>query len=432
MSHSHRQHSALWVSTRALIVAACAVCTMTLPASGQPPRAWTRTQANLSSAIVPPNSPRVRINLEEVQSGFTLPVFVTHAGDDRVFVVQQNGLIRIIKNGAVLSQPFLNLSSLVQCCGEDGLLGLAFEPNYATTGRFYVYYTNKSGDQVIARYQVSSNPDVADPSSAQIVMTIPHPSYSNHNGGWIGFGPDGNLYVSVGDGGGGGDPLCVAQNLTDWRGKILRLNVVGQVTYTIPSGNVFTTTQKPEVWAIGLRNPWRNSFDRQTGDLYIADVGQNAREEVNFVPAGSPAGLNFGWSQYEGSLPYSDGFSNAGPFDCPASGITPTMPVIEYGRSVGASITGGYVYRGASYPWLDGVYFYADYVSGKLFAAWRPTPSSAFVTALIRDTDYSISSFGEDANGELYLVSYSDGKIYRLTSEFLDKSVYVPIVLNDH
>jgi len=427
LSDGRRKRRAFAGGARALIAVACALCALTMLSVGQPSRVWARARAHLSSAIVPPNSPRVSIGFEEVQSGFVMPVFVTHAGDARLFVVQQNGLIRVIKNGVTLATPFLNLTSLVQCCGEDGLLGLAFEPDYATTGRFYVYYTNKSGNQLIARYQVSSNPDIADPASAQIVMTIPHPDYGNHNGGWIAFGPDGNLYASVGDGGGGGDPFCAAQDPADWRGKILRLNVVGQITYTIPPGNVFTDTQKPEVWAIGLRNPWRNSFDRQTGDLYIADVGQSAREEVNFAPAGSPAGLNFGWSQFEGNIPYSDGISNAGPFDCPASGIAPTMPIADYGRSMGTSVTGGYVYRGASYPWLNGIYFYADFNTGRLFAAWKPTPSAAFTSAFIRHTGHNVSSFGEDVNGELYLVSYSNGRIYRLTSEFLDKAAYVPI-----
>ena len=427
MLNNRRKEGAVASGMRTLIAAACGVCMITIQLSAQPPRASALTRADLSPATIPPNSPSVSIGFEEVRSGFNRPVLVTHAGDARLFVVEQNGLIKVIKNGAVLGTPFLNLTSLVQCCGEEGLLGLAFEPNHATTGRFYVYYTNESGNQVIARYQVSGNPDVANPGSAQILMTIPNPDYGNHNGGWLSFGPDGHLYAGVGDGGGGGDPFCAAQDPADWRGKILRLNAVGQITYTIPSGNVFTTTQKPEVWAIGLRNPWRASFDRQTGDLYIADVGQDAREEVNFVPAGSPAGLNFVWSQFEGNIPYSDGSSNAGPFDCPASGIAPTMPITDYDHSVGTSITGGYVYRGPSYPWLNGIYFYADFSTGRLFGAWKPTPGAAFTSAFIRDTSYNISSFGEDVNGELYLVSYSNGTIYKLTSEFRGKSVYVPI-----
>lgn len=408
------------------ITVALAVCALVLYTT-LPRAAAALGRADASPLVIPSNSPSVSVDFEEVASGLNRPVFVTHAGDARLFVVEQNGVIKIIKNGAVLSTPFLSLTTLVQCCGEEGLLGLAFEPNYATTDRFYVYYTNKSGDQVIARYQVSGNPDVADPSSGQILLTIPHPNYGNHNGGWLGFGPDNNLYAGVGDGGGGGDPFCAAQDPADLRGKILRLNVVGQVTYTIPAGNVFTTTQRPEVWAIGLRNPWRNSFDRQTGDLYIADVGQNAREEVNFAPANSPAGLNFGWSQYEGSIPYSDGSSNAGPFDCPPSGITPTVPITDYGRSLGSSITGGYVYRGQRFPWLNGVYFYADFGSGKLFAAWKSSSGSSFATAFIRDTGYNVSSFGEDVNGELYVVDYTNNTIYRL--KFRGRSVYAPIAL---
>ncbi|MCS6848275.1 MAG: PQQ-dependent sugar dehydrogenase [Anaerolineae bacterium] len=427
MSANHLKAKHIVRSQTTLIPILLAICALLLYVTS-PHSVAALGRAGVSPAAIPPNSPSVSISFEEVASGFTRPVFVTHAGDARLFVVEQNGVIKIIKNGAVLSTPFLSLTALVRCCGEEGLLGLAFEPNYVTTGRFYVYYTNKSGDQVIARYQVSSNPDVADPNSGQILLIIPHPEYGNHNGGWLGFGPDGNLYAGVGDGGGGGDPFCAAQDPTDLRGKILRLNVAGQVTYTIPAGNIFTTTQRPEVWAIGLRNPWRNSFDRQTGDLYVADVGQNAREEVNFAPASSSAGLNFGWSQFEGSIPYSDGSSNAGAFDCPPSGIAPTMPITDYGRSLGSSITGGYVYRGQRYPWLNGVYFYADFGSGKLFAAWKSSPNSPFATAFIRDTGYNVSSFGEDANGELYLVSYS-GAIYRLRSEFRGKLVYVPIAV---
>jgi len=239
-------------------------------------------------------------------------------------------------------------------------------------------------------------------------MTIPHPNQSNHNGGWLGFGPDGNLYIGVGDGGGGGDPYCTAQNANDWRGKLLRINVVGQVTYTIPSGNIFTTPQKPEVFAIGLRNPWRASFDRTTGDLYIGDVGQGAREEVNFAPSGLGAGVNYGWSKFEGTLPYSNG--------CPASSIAPRAPFVDYGRSLGTSVTGGYVYRGSSYPWLNGVYFYGDFGSGRVWAAWQ-TGTGVFSTTLINVPQYSISSWGEDVNGELYLVHYG-GTVYRLTSTY--------------
>lgn len=358
---------------------------------------------------LPPNTPGISYGLTPVITGLNQPLFVTHAGDARLFVVERGGLIRIFQNGSLLSAPFLNISSLVRTNGsEEGLLGLAFEPNYATTGRFYVYYTNSNGDQAIVRYNVSSNPNVADAGSAVSIMTIPHPTYGNHNGGWLGFGPDDNLYIGVGDGGGGGDPFCTAQNANEWRGKILRINVVGQTTYTSPASNIFTTTQKPEVFAIGLRNPWRASFDRATGDLYIGDVGQGAREEVNFAPANLGAGVNYGWSQFEGTQTYSSG--------CPASGIPPRPPLADYGRNSGSSVTGGYVYRGSAYPWLVGNYFYGDFGSGRVWAAWQTSPG-VFSTTVINVPQYSISSWGEDVNGELYLVHYG-GAVYRLTSTY--------------
>lgn len=358
---------------------------------------------------LPPNTPGITYSLTPVINNLNQPLLVTNAGDARLFVVEQEGVIRIFQNGSLLSTPFLSITNLVQSTGsEEGLLGLAFEPNYASTGRFYVYYTNNDGDQAIVRYSVSSNPNVANAGSAVPIMTIPHPNQNNHNGGWLGFGPDNNLYIGVGDGGGGGDPYCTAQNVNDWRGKILRINVAGQVTYTIPSGNIFAAGQKPEVFAIGLRNPWRSSFDRMTGDLYIADVGQTAREEVNFAPANLGAGVNYGWSKFEGNLPYSNG--------CPASSIPPRAPFVDYGRSLGTSITGGYVYRGSNYPWLNGTYFYGDFGSGRVWAAWQ-TSSGVFSTTQINVPAYNFSSFGEDVNGELYLVDYG-GVVYRLTSTY--------------
>jgi glucose/arabinose dehydrogenase len=396
------------------------------------------TKAEPTSLEIAPDDPRIVYSLTPIPTGdLTRPTVVTNAGDTRLFIAEQAGRIKVFKNGGLLGTPFLDVSGLVRCCGEEGLLGLAFEPDYANTGRFYIYYTNNDGDQVIARYNVSNNPDIADSGSAQILMTIPHPDHGNHNGGWLGFGPDDNLYAGVGDGGGGGDPFCAAQNPSDWRGKLLRLNVVGQVTYTVPAGNVFTATQEPEVWAIGLRNPWRASFDRQTGDLYIGDVGQSAREEIDFVPGNSGAGLNFGWSQFEGSIPYSDGTSNNGPFDCPPSGIAPTQPITDYDRSLGSTVTGGYVYRGSSYPSLKGVYFYADFGSGKLWAAWKATAASPFSTAFIKDTGINVSTFGEDVKGELYLADYGcygadcdrPGQIYRLSAtDPLGIRVHLPIV----
>ncbi|MCS6774540.1 MAG: PQQ-dependent sugar dehydrogenase [Thermoflexales bacterium] len=377
-----------------------------------------------STPIVPPTPPHVTYQLVPVAAGLDKPVFITHAGDERLFIVEQRGTIRIWHDGSLLPTFFLDIQSIVKCCGEEGLLGLAFEPDYATTGRFYVYHTNPSGDQVVARYTVSSDPNVADPSSRQVVLTIPHPDYENHNGGWIGFGLDGNLYVAVGDGGGAGDPFCVGQNPDDLRGKILRINVVNQVTYTIPAGNVFAPSQRPEVWAYGLRNPWRASFDRVTGAFYIADVGQNAREEVNYLPPSAPAGTDFGWSSFEGTLNYAN--------SCPKKTTGVTFPVIEYDHSMGCSITGGYVYRGQQHPYLQGVYFFGDYCSGRIWAMWSPAPGAPFVSAVVLGPGAvsGLSSFGEDAQGEIYVASYFTGAIFRLSAR--GPRVWIPTVLQEN
>jgi glucose/arabinose dehydrogenase len=366
----------------------------------------------------PPNDTHINYSLTTVVSGLSQPLYVTHAGDERLFVVEQTGAIKIVRNGAVLPTAFLNVSSKIITSGEQGLLGLAFEPNYATTGRFYIYYTATNKDLTIARYTVSGNPDVADPNSGVVLLAIPHPTYDNHNGGWLAFGPDGLLYAGTGDGGNGGNvPFCAAQNLTDLRGKLLRLNVTGQVTYTIPASNVFSPTQKGEIFAIGLRNPWRNSFDRLTGDLYIGDVGQGAWEEIDFQPSGHAAGVNYGWSQYEGTHPYS--------LSCTPRSIPPQMPVMEYSHADGnCGIIGGYVYRGPSYWWLYGDYFYADLCSGNLWAMWQPSAGVYTSTQVL--TIAGLHSFGEDKDGELYAVG--NGTLYRLTSSTTLTPVHVSSV----
>jgi glucose/arabinose dehydrogenase len=358
----------------------------------------------LSPALANVIPPKSSIALIPIASGFTQPLYVTHAGDERLFVVEQPGVIKIVKNGAVLPTPFLNITNQVRCCGEEGLLGLAFEPNYASTGRFYVYHTvfrNGFSDNVIARYAVSSNPDVANPASRAEVLYIPHhidsEDNNNHNGGWLGFGPDGLLYAGVGDGGGGGDPFCQAQNANSLLGKILRINVVGQSTYALPAG------QSNPVLHIGLRNPWRASFDRQTGQLYIADVGQGSREEISLAPAGTASTLNFGWPQREGATAY--------PTSCSASSIPRTEPIIDYGRSIGSSITGGYVYRGKALPQLSGLYLFGDYGSGRIFAAWSVGQGYTYVDVL--NARFNVSSFGEDKDGELYVVSYA-GSVFKI------------------
>ncbi len=354
----------------------------------------------------------IQITVDEIiASGFNLPVQVTHAGDGsgRLFVVEQSGRVRIIKNGSVLGTPFLDLSSQVSCCGERGLLSIAFHPQYESNGFFFVDYTRAGdGATVVARYQVSANADIANPSSAQILLTVPQP-YSNHNGGQLMFGPDGYLYVATGDGGSAGDPQNNAQNIESLLGKILRIDVDNGLPYTIPTDNPFVgVSGRDEIWALGLRNPWRFSFDRLTGELFIGDVGQNQWEEIDYQPSDSPGGLNFGWRCYEGNHPYSSYAS-----EC--QGKTLTYPIAEYSHAEGHSVTGGFVYRGASYPALQGRYFYADYVDGKIWSLYKTgsNPPSWSTPELELDTALNISSFGEDEQGELYVVDYS-GKIRRL------------------
>lgn len=346
---------------------------------------------------------------------------ITHAGDGRLFLTIRDGLIKIYSGGSVLPQPFLDIRSLIGDEGEGGLLSTAFHPRYASTGFFFVNYTNRSGDTVIARYRVSgADPNRADPASARILMTIDQP-FSNHNGGQLQFGPDGFLYVGMGDGGSGGDPACRAQRDDTLLGKMLRLDVDQNVNaapfYGIPAGNPYIGGDgvPDEIWARGLRNPWRFSFDRQTGDLWIADVGQNEREEVNFQPAGTGAGANYGWKVMEGSLCFGSDACPASTPPCNSAALT--LPVLEYDHGTGCSITGGYVYRGAHLPALRGTYFFGDFCTGRVWGARRQgsgfevrevsRPSSASFDGLV--------TFGEDRNGELYLAS--GDRLYRLTGE---------------
>ncbi len=342
--------------------------------------------------------------------GFAAPVHITNAGDGsgRLFVVEQGGTIRLLKNGVLQSTPFLDVSSLVSCCGERGLLSVAFPPNYTNVGHFYVYYTNTSGNIVLARYGLTSNPDVADASSAQIVLTINHPTFSNHNGGQLVFGPaDGYLYMGTGDGGGGGDPNGNGQNTDVLLGKLLRLDVEsGGATYAVPATNPFVGRAgfRSEIWAYGLRNPWRFSFDRVTHDLYIGDVGQNLYEEVDVQPAASGGGQDYGWNIMEGFHCY-----NA--TTCNMTGLT--LPVTEYTHSSGdCAVTGGFVYRGTQFPTLQGIYFYADYCTGRL-RGLQLTPSG-WQSTVLDLAGFPISSFGEDEGGEIYFTNYSGGAIAQL------------------
>jgi glucose/arabinose dehydrogenase len=343
-----------------------------------------------------------QIALEALPFGFKQPLFITHAGDGsgRQFVVEKGGTIRVIKGGQLLNAPFIDLSSKIRSSGsEQGLLGLAFHPRYAENGRFFVGYTDTAGRNTVERYQVSADPDRGDPSSGVTLLSIDDPA-PNHNGGNVVFGPDGKLWVGTGDGGASGDRYQNGQNRQTLLGKMLRLDVDSGEPYGIPTDNPYVgvAAYRPEIWAMGLRNPWRYSFDRATGDLWIADVGQNAYEEIDRVAAGSAGGLNFGWPIAEGLHCYPSGTQ------CDVSPYT--QPVAEYGRDGGCSVTGGYVYRGAAYPTLQGLYFFGDFCSGRIWSldaqeggTWRMTEQ--------RKDAIQISSFGEDEAGELYVTTFS-------------------------
>lgn len=355
------------------------------------------------------------ITLQSFATGFESPVEITNAGDTRLFVVQKTGLIRILNaNGTINATPFLNLSSIISTNGERGLLGLAFHPNYASNGYFFVNYTNVSGNTVIARYSVDGdNPNIAN-TTGTILMTIVQP-FSNHNGGSIKFGPDGYLYIGMGDGGSGGDPDNRAQNINDNLGKMLRIDVNSTIApyYTIPATNPFVGVPgNDEIWAIGLRNPWKFSFNRLNGDLWIADVGQNAVEEINRVLNPLPnSGINFGWRCYEGSSTYNTS-------GCAPAG-TMTFPFAEYARSGGAcSVTGGYFYTGSAYPNFQNNYFFTDYCDDKI----RMVNSSGVITATTSFSGNNFVSFGEDINGELYIAGISSGTIYKITDSSLSSS----------
>ncbi|MBP1684312.1 MAG: hypothetical protein H6Q33_455 [Deltaproteobacteria bacterium] len=348
-----------------------------------------------------------RIGLGPEIAAFSTPVFVANAGDgsDRLFVVQQNGIIRIVRQGAINVVPFLDITDRVSCCGERGLLSVAFPPQYAAMGHFYVYYTNGNGNLIVARYRLTADADVADAASEQIVLAIDHPTFANHNGGQLAFGPnDGYLYVGTGDGGGGGDPSGNGQNFNVLLGKLLRLDVEsGSPTYRIPPTNPFVGQPgfRDEIWAVGLRNPWRFAFDRGTGGLFIGDVGQNRYEEIDFQPAASGGGQNYGWNIMEGFHCYNTP-------SCATTGLT--LPVTEYDHSQGdCAVIGGYVYRGTMFPGLQGIYLLADNCSG-LIRALRQT-LGGWQTAVILNAGFQITGMGEDEAGEIYVTDYTHGAI---------------------
>ncbi|MHB8881081.1 MAG: PQQ-dependent sugar dehydrogenase [Thermodesulfovibrionales bacterium] len=349
------------------------------------------------------------ISLIKVSGGLGQPVHITHAGDKsgRLFAVEQDGRIRIIRADRLLLSPFLDIADRVLSGGERGLLSVAFPPGFASSGRFYVNYTRRpDGATVIARYRVTGDPDIADPSSEEVLLVISQP-FANHNGGQAAFGPDGFLYIGMGDGGSGGDPLNNAQNHASLLGKMLRINVEsGAVPYGIPPTNPFVQSPGylPEIWALGLRNPWRFSFDRQTGDLYIGDVGQNLFEEIDFQPASGTGGENYGWNVMEASQCYQSA-------SCSQAGLV--LPVAQYDHTAGdCSVTGGMVYRGQKYPGLRGVYLYGDYCSGRIRGLQED--SGSFQNTILFDSAFNITTFGDDESGSLYLADQVSGSIYRV------------------
>jgi glucose/arabinose dehydrogenase len=358
-----------------------------------------------TGAIQDPPAGDAPVRLEEVASGLDAPVYLTApAGDPRLFVVEQPGRIRIVKDGRLLPTPFLDLTDRVRSGGERGLLSVAFHPDYARNGRLFVYYTDRNGDTRVERYTVTADPDRADPASAQPILSVEQP-YANHNGGLVVFGPDGKLYVGLGDGGSGGDPHGNGQDLGTMLGKILRIDVDAGDPYAVPQDNPFVgrAGARPEIWAYGLRNPWRFAFDHSAGLLYIADVGQNEWEEIDVAPA-DRGGLNYGWNTMEGSHCFRSS-------SCARNGLT--APVVEYPHSEGCSVTGGYVYRGRRAPSLAGRYVYGDYCQVWVRTLRRSTSGDPEQQTLALGDVGSILSFGEDSAGELYLLS-SNGKVYRL------------------
>jgi glucose/arabinose dehydrogenase len=368
-----------------------------------------------STTETAPVSGRPEIALAERWSGFDEPLQVTHAGDGtgRLFVVEKGGLVWEIADGVVADEPFLDLSADVSTNSERGLLSLAFEPDFGDTDAFYAYYTDRDGRTVVARFEASEGRGPVDTDERSVRLVVEQP-YANHNGGQLAFGPDGHLYIGLGDGGGGGDPEDNGQDPTTLLGAILRVDTRASATgvresgyltdpFSIPEDNPFAdgADALPEIWALGLRNPWRFSFDRETGDLWIGDVGQSAWEEIDFQPASSGGGENYGWNRLEGTHVFRE----------PVDIEEPVMPAFEYGHDVGQSVTGGFVYRGERIPELAGTYVFGDFVSGTIWGLW---PSGeGWEDLVLAETGLTISSFGEDEEGEVYVVDFG-GTVYAI------------------
>jgi len=419
MLHTHKSFGIVMMLNLLLAGCSASIQNITTPPaiSGQPdPTSLSATPSlSVPTTIISTASPAhptfpdpAGYAWNPVIGGLDLPVDIQNAGDGsgRLFIVEKPGRILILKNGLLLPTPFLDISARVGSTHtEQGLLGLVFHPDYAHSGLFYVNYTDGKGNTVIARFHVSTgNPDLADPASEKELLHVDR-TFNNHNGGGLAFGPDGYLYIGLGDGGSEGDPLDIGQNLNTLLGKMLRIDVDHGSPYAIPADNPFVKSGGlPEIWAYGLRNPWRFSFDRRTGDLYIADVGQDAWEEIDFVPSGTPGGMNFGWSFYEGLHPYKGQ---------PPSNASFSWPVSEYSHADGCAVTGGYVYQGAALPEWQGVYFYGDYCSGNIWGL-LPANGSAPQAKILFTTTAKITTFGVDEAGEIYLADYGTGELMRL------------------
>ncbi len=356
---------------------------------------------------------------EPVITGFVSPDVIANAGDGsgRLFIAQQAGQILIYDGDALLETPFLDISERVGCCGEMGLLGLAFHPSFAGNGLFFVNFTDNNGDTNVSRFSVSADPNVADADSEELILKIPQPD-SSHNGGQLEFGPDSYLYIATGDGGPSNDPQDRAQDRSSLLGKILRIDVDGEPPYGIPDDNPFAGDEaaRGEIWALGFRNPWRFSFDRMTGDLFIGDVDQDSREEINFLSATSAGGENYGWSRMEGSACFDRDTGLPLPPETPpevcndGSLVLPALEHFHEGRC-GGSIIGGYVYRGAASPTLVGHYLYGDFCKGELRAA-IPDGAGGWAIVAVRDTGFSITTFGEDEEGEIFVADLISGTVF--------------------
>ena len=348
----------------------------------------------------------IQLDLQPVVTGLSFPVGIASAGDGsgRLFVLEKNGVIRVVRDGMLLDMPFLVLTDRVGSrSSEQGLLGLAFHPDFDRNGQYFVYYTDTNGDTVVSRFS-SVDADIGDADSEAVLLRVDQPA-PNHNGGQLAFGPDGYLYIGLGDGGGGGDSHGNSQKPDTLLAKLLRIDVDGGDPYAIPPGNPFVNQRgtRPEIWATGLRNPWRFSFDRTTGDLYIGDVGQGDYEEVDFQPAASKGGENYGWVIMEGTHCFRQQ-------ECDQTGLT--LPVAEYDHSQGCSLTGGYVYRGQQYPQLSGVYIFGDYCSGRIWGLARDA-GGIWQMAELGQFDVRLTSFGQDDAGELYLAD-GGGALFRI------------------